>query len=121
MRIMSSDDEKIRKVQGRRLAQVRLAAGFGSARSAALAAGWPESSYRAHESGGRTIGPDDAARYVRYFQTQNPAAKSYSGRWIIYGEKDDLGSVSFDDLMAGESPHFRQKAYQAILDMKKRR
>ncbi|WP_024516796.1 transcriptional regulator [Bradyrhizobium sp. Tv2a-2] len=116
-----SSDEEIMKAQGGRLKQIRVLAGFGSARSASTEAGWAESTYRAHEAGTRTIDPKDADRYVHFFRTHSPAAKSYTGRWIIYGERDDLDSVSFDDLVAGESPNFRRKAYEAILAMKKRR
>lgn len=47
--------------------QARETAGFKSARDAALSNGWPESSYRAHENGTRTIGQDDAIRYARRF------------------------------------------------------
>jgi SOS-response transcriptional repressor LexA len=58
-----------RKAQGRRLKAAREAAGYRSARDAALSNEWPESSYRAHESGMRTIGQDDAERYARRFRS----------------------------------------------------
>lgn len=65
---MTVDREtEIRKAQGARLAEVRQEAGFKSARSAAIELGWPESSYRAHENGSRTIGRDDAERYLSRF------------------------------------------------------
>lgn len=66
-----------RKAQGRRLRQARIAAGLRSAREAALENEWPESTYRAHEAGTRTIGQDDAERYARRFHV--------SGQAILYG------------------------------------
>lgn len=61
-------EEVLRREQGRRLREARLAAGYRSAREAALDNSWPESTYRAHESGTRTIGLDDAERYARRFR-----------------------------------------------------
>lgn len=61
--------DPIRKAQGRRLASARKQAGFSSARAAALENGWKESTYRAHESGTRTIGMDDASRYAKKFRS----------------------------------------------------
>ena len=63
-----NQDDHLRREQGRRLAMARQLAGFRSARAAALENGWPESSYRAHEAGTRTIGQDDAERYARRFR-----------------------------------------------------
>lgn len=63
-------DGKTRKEQGRRLAAARLAAGYRSARAAALDNEWAESSYRAHEAGGRTIGQDDAERYAKRYAAE---------------------------------------------------
>jgi hypothetical protein len=96
-----------------------MAAGYTSSRSAALAAGWPESTYRAHEGGARTIDPSDAERYSRYFQLNG--AKGYSGKWIVYGDDDDLGDVSLDDLLHGESAALRREAIKAIMALKKHR
>jgi hypothetical protein len=59
-----------RKQQGARLRAFRVAAGFRSAREAALTNNWPESSYRAHEAGTRTIGQDDAERYAERFRAE---------------------------------------------------
>jgi hypothetical protein len=61
-------EDVIRRQQGARLQAARRAAGYKSAREAALANRWPESSYRAHESGTRTIGQDDAERYARRYR-----------------------------------------------------
>jgi hypothetical protein len=113
-------EEKIRKGQGSRLRMMRLAASFTSARSAALAAGWPESTYRAHESGTRTIDPGDAARYSMWFLQQGAKGENFTGRWIIYGDDDDLAEASLDDLIRGESAAFKAKAIDAILNLKKR-
>jgi hypothetical protein len=73
----------IRKAQGRRLRLAREAAGYRSAREAALESGWPESTYRAHESGTRTIGQDDAERYARRFRA---AGAKVTGQAILYGD-----------------------------------
>lgn len=54
--------------QGRRLKEARLRAGYPSAAQAAQAFGWPESTYRTHEKGTRTIGLDDADRYARRYK-----------------------------------------------------
>lgn len=116
------DDEKIRKGQGSRLRTVRMAAGYTSARAAAIDAGWPESTYRAHESGTRTIDPQDAARYVLWFLKHGArdGGENYTGKWIIYGDEEELTGADFDDLVRGESIAFRKKAYKAVLDLKKR-
>ncbi|EJW11271.1 hypothetical protein A33M_3349 [Rhodovulum sp. PH10] len=77
---------EIRKRQGERLRAARIAAGYRSARDAALSNGWPESSYRAHEGGTRTIGQDDADRYARRFVA---AGARVSARDILFGDLDD--------------------------------
>lgn len=113
-------EEKMRKLQGARLRTIRMAAGYTSARAAAKDAGWAESTYRAHEGGTRTIDPGDAARYVLFFLNKGAKGDDFTGRWIIYGDDDDLYAGSLDDLVAGESPAFRKKAFEAILNLKKR-
>lgn len=77
-----------KKLQGVRLAAARMAAGFRSAREAALENGWTESSYRSHENGTRTIGPDDAEKYARAYRArgaQTDAARMLfgSGREVV--------------------------------------
>lgn len=83
-------------------------------------AGWPESTYKAHENGTRTIDPGDAARYVTWFLQQGAKGENFTGRWVIYGDEDELTGAAFEDLVRGESPAFRKKAYQAVLNLKKR-
>lgn len=61
-------EDVVRRRQGERLQRARKAAGYRSAREAALENNWPESSYRTHEGGTRTIGLDDAERYARRFR-----------------------------------------------------
>jgi hypothetical protein len=78
-----SAEQKQRKLQGERLRLAREAAGFKSARSAALENNWPESSYRAHESGTRTIGQDDADRYAKRFRQ---LGVHVTGQHILYGD-----------------------------------
>lgn len=71
-----------RRAQGDRLKRFRKAAGFRSAREAALENEWRESSYRAHEGGTRTIGQDDAERYARRFAA---AGVPVSAQDILFG------------------------------------
>jgi SOS-response transcriptional repressor LexA len=63
-------DAALRKRQGNRLKKAREQAGWKFGRSAAIDNGWPESSYRAHERGTRTIGQDDAEKYARRFRAE---------------------------------------------------
>jgi hypothetical protein len=81
---MAMDD--IRAQQGERLAQVRLAAGWRSARAAALENSWAESTYRAHENGTRTIGLDDAEAYARRFRARG---LDVTAQYILFGPKVD--------------------------------
>jgi hypothetical protein len=73
---------KLRREQGARLRLAREAAGFKSARAAAMANDWAESSYRAHESGTRTIGQDDAEAYARRFRA---SGADVSASEILFG------------------------------------
>lgn len=75
------DAHELRRAQGGRLAHARLEAGFRSAREAALECGWPESTYRAHENGGRTIGLDDAEKYAKRY-------RNISAQQILFGEEE---------------------------------
>lgn len=84
--LRSVKERKTRKAQGARLAAARLAAGFRSARGAAIEHGWPESTYRAHETGGRTIGQDDAERYAKAFRAHGVEVSAAA---IIFGGADD--------------------------------
>lgn len=80
------DEAATRKAQGRRLKAARTAAGYRSAREAALDNEWPESSYRAHEGGTRTIGQDDAERYARRFRNAGAAVSAQS---ILFDRSPD--------------------------------
>jgi phage repressor protein C with HTH and peptisase S24 domain len=64
-RAAESRDQKdrVNRDRGMRLAQVR-AVNYASARAAALANGWPESTYRAHEGGSRTMKKEHAETYA---------------------------------------------------------
>ena len=106
--VAMSTDEKTKKAQGRRLRTVREAAGFGSMRSAADECGWPESSYKAHETGLRTIGYDDAVRYVNRFSKEG--AKGYTAKWVLFGD-----DISLDALVRDQPPDVVQRAYEAVL------
>jgi phage repressor protein C with HTH and peptisase S24 domain len=79
-------EERLRRDQGRRLTEARQAAGYRSARAAAMENGWPESSYRAHESGTRTIGQDDAERYARRFHLRGAQVTAQD---ILFGAADE--------------------------------
>ena len=111
-------EEEIRKAQGRQLAMVREAAGFTSARQAALKCGWPESTYRAHESGGRTIGLNDAGRYIHRFTLAG--AKDYSAQWVLFGD-GEAPEQSLDDMIRNEPPEVQKRVYQAVRDILKPR
>jgi len=70
--------------QGKRLRLAREQAGYKSARAAALDNGWPESTYRAHEAGTRTIGQDDAERYAKRFRHKGAKV---TGQSVLYGDQ----------------------------------
>jgi phage repressor protein C with HTH and peptisase S24 domain len=79
-------EERTRKAQGQRLAEAREAAGYRSARAAALENSWPESSYRAHEGGTRTIGQDDAERYAKRYRA---AGVQVTAKSILFGDRSE--------------------------------
>lgn len=79
--------DPIVRAQGKRLRAFREAAGYRSARAAALDNDWPESTYRAHESGTRTIGQDDAERYANRFKHKS-LVKGISAQAILFGGKE---------------------------------
>lgn len=78
--------EETRREQGKRLAAARVAAGYRSAREAALSNGWSESTYRAHEGGTRTIGLDDAERYTRRFRA---TGADITAKSVLFGDMED--------------------------------
>ncbi|WP_375157913.1 helix-turn-helix transcriptional regulator [Bradyrhizobium sp. RDT46] len=61
---------------GQLLRLARSLAGFSSAKAAAIHFGWSEPSMRAHESGTRKIGPEDAKKYAAAF---GMTAEAFSG------------------------------------------
>jgi SOS-response transcriptional repressor LexA len=75
----------LKKAQGKRLATAREAAGYRSARAAALQNEWKESSYRAHEGGTRTIGLDDAERYAKRFRANGVPV---TAQLILFGRTE---------------------------------
>ncbi|WP_244480894.1 S24 family peptidase [Methylobacterium sp. Leaf102] len=83
--LRTMDEAKIRKAQGLRLKAARNAAGYRSAREAALQNEWKESSYAAHERGSRTIGQDDAERYASRFRFDGVEV---TARGILFGDTD---------------------------------
>lgn len=76
---------RIRIDQGERLRLARLAAGYRSARDAALRNGWPESTYRAHEAGTRTMGQDDAERYAERFRRDGVQV---TAKGLLFGDDE---------------------------------
>lgn len=80
----------LRRTQGSRLAAAREEAGYRSARDAALSNNWPESTYRAHEAGARTIGQDDAERYAKRYRS---AGVSVTAKLILFGDDEDVVST----------------------------
>jgi len=79
--IRSGDD--VSMAQGRRLKAAREAAGYRSARAAALENSWVEGTYRSHETGRRTIGLDDAEKYARRFRVRGA---SVTAKIILFGD-----------------------------------
>lgn len=99
---------KLHKAQGKRLAAVRKAAGYRSAREAALDCVWPESTYRAHENGSRTIKQPEALKYVNRFKLKG--AKGYTAQWVLFGDDRNL-----NDLVEGLPPDALERVYEAVL------
>lgn len=62
-------DDAPMESMGKRLRAARVAAGFKSARSAAIRFGWSPSTYGAHENGQNEFDPETAAKYARAFRT----------------------------------------------------
>ena len=92
--------------RGNRLKAAREAAGFGSMREAALACGWPESTYRAHENGSRTLGYDDIEKYLAAFRRRG--ASGFTEEWIAYGSSHKRESL--DAKLKDQPP----EVYEAI-------
>jgi phage repressor protein C with HTH and peptisase S24 domain len=69
----------MRSTMGERLREARRAAGFTSARSAAIKHGWGVSTYAAHENGQNEFDAETAEKYARAF-------KKTSAAWLLTGE-----------------------------------
>lgn len=116
LHFVAMTEEQKRREQGERLAAARLAAGFRSARAAALECHWPESTYRAHEGGSRTIGLDDADKYTRKFRALG--AKGFSSQYILFGTRaGERKEESLDALVADLDPERRALIYDAVKGM----
>lgn len=102
---MSSSDS-LRQQQGERLRAARLTAGFRSAREAALSNNWPESTVRAHESGTRTIGQDDAEKYARRYRL---SGADVTARSILFGQDGT------ESLPAMSKPSLAKRSPSALL------
>ncbi|TWI76482.1 hypothetical protein IQ16_00723 [Bradyrhizobium huanghuaihaiense] len=72
---------------GQLLRLARMSAGFSSAKAAAIHYGWSEPSMRAHESGTRKIGSEDATRYAAAFGL---SAEAFRGGNAAKAEIDRL-------------------------------
>lgn len=70
----------------RRLREVRVAAGFDSARKAALRFNWPVSTYASHENGQTPVPTEKAKIYAKAFKT-SPA-------YILTGENTPKGRTT---------------------------
>jgi acetolactate synthase small subunit len=112
------EQNKLRRIQGRRLATVREAALFKSARDAALSCGWAESTYRAHENGSRTIGQDDATKYVTAFRARG--ANGYTAQWILFGTYGDGERERIEAMLKEIPPDGLAEVYAAALAARKR-
>jgi phage repressor protein C with HTH and peptisase S24 domain len=64
---ISAMRDDLTELRARRLTEAREKAGFRSARAAALAHNWKESSYKAHERGTRPISLENALKYAAAF------------------------------------------------------
>jgi phage repressor protein C with HTH and peptisase S24 domain len=82
-----------RKAQGNRLKAARKAAGYRSAAEAAEANGWKDGTYRTHEAGTRTIGPDDAEKYAKRFRSRGV---DISAPQILFDEAGAAREVNHD-------------------------
>lgn len=85
-----SDDAPLMRRQGLRLKAARELAHYRSAREAALDNRWPESTYRAHEGGTRTIGQDDAERYARRYRAKGVQV---TAKDILFGQESEVLAV----------------------------
>jgi phage repressor protein C with HTH and peptisase S24 domain len=83
--VIQLGENRVRAAQGERLRQARIAAGYRSARDAALQNAWPESTYRAHEAGTRTIGQDDAERYAARVRRDGVEV---TAKGLLFGDDD---------------------------------
>lgn len=106
------------KTPGERLASVRKKASYRSARDAAIANGWKESTYRSHEAAGRgyshsrDFGEEDAKKYARRFKTDY--------LWLLYGDEAKRGRhVESDEIALGLTPDYEglatDQAYRSKL------
>lgn len=70
LQFVAMEDPKDLDTPGKRLAWAREKAGFKTPRSAAIAHGWPESTYNSHEKGTRAgeLSKDLAEKYGRAFR-----------------------------------------------------
>ncbi|MET7245032.1 S24 family peptidase [Methylobacterium sp. EM32] len=97
--MIQSGENRVRAAQGERLRQARIAAGYRSARDAALQNAWPESTYRAHEAGTRTIGQDDAERYAARFRRDGVEV---TAKGLLFGDDDAPEPVSEGGQVVGQ-------------------
>jgi hypothetical protein len=84
-----------------RLKGIREKRGFGSAREAARAYGWPIDAYASHENGNRGIPPDAAIKYARAFQ--------FSLDWLY------KGTISGENLGINTHPRIAFKIVPRLL------
>jgi hypothetical protein len=106
--MMTKEEIIRRKEQGARLRKVREAAGYRSARSAALDNKWAESTYRAHEGGTRTIGQDDAEAYAKRFRYKGA---NITAALILFGdERRSSPSAAPDSTAEPATPSLASRA-----------
>lgn len=87
-----------------RLKQARTAAGFTSARSAALKFKWPPSTYGSHENGQTPVPIEAAFEYGKAFKT--------SAIWILHGVGPRQESI--DAMLAGQTEAVWDHARDAV-------
>jgi len=88
-----------------RLIEARKAAGFKSARAAAINFGWTQSTYASHENGQSNYGLEKAEKYAQAFGTK--------AVWLLHGE---AGTNNNDQLMTMLRPIIGA-VVSAVLDL----
>jgi len=110
--LRAMDMKAQRRQQGRRLKEARLRF-YRSAREAALDNDWPESTYRSHENGTRTMGDDDVARYGKRYGVR-PEKIMFGGAGGTSTENEAVQSVNEVDVRGGGGAAGHTESFDAM-------